>query len=59
MTRGGQREGAGRKPAPKIPENGKVKFERRVSLEEYEKLKEFLQELRKGEEKRNESSRIN
>ena len=42
MTRGGKREGAGRPPK----ENQKI-FYARVTEQEYEKLQEYLKELRK------------
>lgn len=53
MTRGGKREGAGRKIGWRKPEDEKSMrsnmFSARVTSEEYDKLKEYLQNLRQGE----------
>jgi len=45
MTRGGKREGAGRKPAP-IEGKKRLFFAREVSEEEYKKLEKYLKEKR-------------
>jgi hypothetical protein len=52
MTRGGQRQGAGRKPGPKYP--GLKMRSMRMTDSEYARVKQLIKEWRKKENEKSE-----